>query len=317
MPSSRPNTIPTVIHLLHQLTPKSILDVGVGFGKWGHLFREYTDIRQAEKNPSRYERKNWQVKIDGIEGHAAYVTEMHRYLYSEIHLGDAGELIKKLPRYDLIFMGDVIEHLEKKAGFQLLQDAVARANKAVIVTTPRYETGQADLCGNQLERHRSLWTLRDFRCFDRATVKMVDRGTLLVVILKPGIPQPVCAPQIPPKAADVLRFRLAKEEIMRLIAPTDAFILVDDEQIRSDMPQRQAIPFLEKGGQYWGPPPNDETAISEVERLRKAGAKYIVFTWPTFWWIQYYVGFYKHITSTCRCVLKNDRLEIFALGPDL
>ena len=48
MPSSRPNTIPTVIHLVRQIKPKSILDVGVGFGKWGHLFREYTDINEAE-----------------------------------------------------------------------------------------------------------------------------------------------------------------------------------------------------------------------------------------------------------------------------
>ena len=54
MPSSRPNTIPTVINLLRQLKPQSILDVGVGFGKWGHLFREYTDILEAEHEPARY-----------------------------------------------------------------------------------------------------------------------------------------------------------------------------------------------------------------------------------------------------------------------
>jgi hypothetical protein len=313
MPSSRPNTIPTVIHLVRQLKPKSILDVGVGFGKWGHLFREYTDIREAEKDPARYQRQNWQVTIDGIEGHPPYLTEMHRYLYNEIHVGDACKLITQLPRYDLIFMGDIIEHVEKKTGLQLVENAVIQANKAVIIITPRYETGQGDLCGNELERHHSLWGPRDFRHFARATVKTIDRATLLIVIVKQGIAAPICAPQVPPKAADVLRFRVAKEEIMQFIAPTEAFILVDDEQIRSDLPHRRSIPFLEKDGQYWGPPPNDETAIREVERLRKAGAKYIVFTWPTFWWIQYYVGFYKHITATYRCVLKNDRLEIFAL----
>ena len=71
MPSSRPNTIPTVVHLLRQLKPQSILDVGVGFGKWGHLFREYTDIIEAEHDPARYQRKNWRIRIDGIEGHPA------------------------------------------------------------------------------------------------------------------------------------------------------------------------------------------------------------------------------------------------------
>src|SRR5438093_871633 len=163
MPSSRPNTIPTVIHLIRQLRPRSILDVGVGFGKWGHLFREYTDIVGAENDPARYERRHWRVRIDGIEGYAAYLTEMHRYLYNEIHIGDARELIKKLSHYDVIFLGDIIEHFDKLAGLQLLREAVNKASKAVIVSTPKYETAQPDLCGNELERHRSLWSAKDFR----------------------------------------------------------------------------------------------------------------------------------------------------------
>src|SRR6266700_387262 len=174
MPSSRPNTIPTIIHLIRQLRPRSILDVGVGFGKWGHLFREYTDINEAENDPSRYDRKHWKVRIDGIEGYAGYLTPMHRYLYNEVHVGDACKLIKKLPRYDVVFMGDVIEHLDKKAGQQLLREAVKKSQKAVIVSTPKQDTGQSDLCGNELERHRSLWAARDFEAFDRATVKTID-----------------------------------------------------------------------------------------------------------------------------------------------
>src|SRR5438046_1748283 len=133
MPSSRPNTIPTVIHIVRQLQPQSILDVGVGFGKWGHLFREYTDIQEAERDPERYERQNWKVKIDGIEGHAAYITDMHRYLYNEIFLGDALQIIKTVSTYDLIFLGDIIEHFEKRLGVQLLREALNHARKAVII----------------------------------------------------------------------------------------------------------------------------------------------------------------------------------------
>src|SRR6266496_5578847 len=108
MPSGRPNTIPTVIHLVRQLRPQSILDVGVGFGKWGHLFREYTDILEAEHEPARYQRQNWRVRIDGIAGHAAYLTAMHDYLYNKIHVGDAAVLIPNVPNYDLIFLGDIL-----------------------------------------------------------------------------------------------------------------------------------------------------------------------------------------------------------------
>src|SRR5262245_66644520 len=107
MPSSHPNTIPAVAHLIRQLKPASILDVGVGFGKWGHLFREYTDILEAERDPARYRKENWRVRIDGLEGHAAYLTDMHRFLYNDLHVGDAAALMKSLPAYDLIFMGDI------------------------------------------------------------------------------------------------------------------------------------------------------------------------------------------------------------------
>ena len=115
MPSSRVNHVPAIIGLIRQLQPASILDVGVGFGKWGHLFREYTDIVAAEHEPRRYEREHWQVRIDGLEGHAPYITPMHRYLYNEIHLGDMREVIHRLGRYDVIFMGDVIAPLRGRA----------------------------------------------------------------------------------------------------------------------------------------------------------------------------------------------------------
>ena len=58
---------------LGERQPLRILDVGVGFGKWGHLFREYTDINEAEHDPARYARENWRVQIDGIEGFGALV----------------------------------------------------------------------------------------------------------------------------------------------------------------------------------------------------------------------------------------------------
>src|SRR5258708_23453678 len=174
MPSSRPTPITQRIHSIRQLRPRSSLDVGVGFGKSGHLFREYTDINEAENDPNRYDRKNWKVRIDGIEGYAAYLTAMHRYLYNEVHVGDACQLVKKLARHDVVFMGDVIEHLHKKAGQRLLREAVKKSRKAVIVSTPKQDTGQTALCGNELDLHRTLCSARNFETFARATARTID-----------------------------------------------------------------------------------------------------------------------------------------------
>jgi len=108
----------------------------------------------------------------------------------------------------------------------------------------------------------------------------------------------------------------AKHDLAGLIPNGISFILVDECQWGSEIPTgRRAIPFLERDGQYWGRPPDDETAIRELERLRGSGASFIVFAWPAFWWLDYYAGFSRYLHSKFRCVLRNDRLIVFDLRP--
>jgi len=111
MPSSRPVPIPYVVDILRQIKPTAILDVGVGFGKYGHIFREYTDIVAAENDSSRYARENWQCRIDGIEVFEAYLMPMHRYLYDQIHIGEASQVVGSLAdeSYTFFWLGDVAE----------------------------------------------------------------------------------------------------------------------------------------------------------------------------------------------------------------
>jgi hypothetical protein len=314
MPSSRPNTIPTVVHLIRQLKPASILDVGVGFGKWGHLFREYTDILEAEREPGRYFRQNWRVRIDGIEAFADYITDMHRYIYNNLYIGEATKLLPSLPAYDIIFIGDVIEHLMKAQGFQLLAEALEKARRTVIVTTPRYETGQGPLCGNELERHRSLWKAKDFEKLGRAIVKTVDGATYLAVLLKPGVRRPVCRP--PRHGRKIVSARLIEtcKQLLDFIPASESFILVDEEQLRSQLGRPSALPFLEKYGEYWGPPDDDDAAIAEVERLRQGGAAYLAFVWSTFWWLDHYPRFRDYLLTRYPTVAQNENLIVFALA---
>lgn len=195
MPSSRPNHIPTVIGIMLKLSPQSILDIGVGFGKWGFLLREYTDIRLSEKDPARYQRENWKVRIDGIEGYQPYVTPVHRYIYSEVMIGDAREVIERVGRYDMILIADVIEHLPKTDGVRLLQRCREHCDGAVIVTTPGSFVAQGAACGNELERHRSEWRREDFENFPGAKARIVENDILVAVIPAPGITAPdIAAP---------------------------------------------------------------------------------------------------------------------------
>ena len=110
------------------------------------------------------------------------------------------------------------------------------------------------------------------------------------------------------------RLRIATQEVEALIPAGDTFILVDQNEWGGEaVAGRHAIPFLERDGQYWGPPLDDETAIRELERLRQAGANFIVFGWPAFWWLYHYAELNRYLHSEFRCVLKNSRLVVFGL----
>lgn len=186
MPSSRPSTIPYVISVIRQLQPDSILDVGIGFGKWGYLFREYTDILQSENDPARYPKAGWKTKIDGIEGFPKYLHDGHRFTYDKIHEGNAAMILPKLGKYDVIFFGDIIEHFTLEDGKKLLRAALEHSNACVMLTTPKFETNQGDLCENPLERHLSLWGEKEFQEVAPCRIALADNATFVVAYAKPG-----------------------------------------------------------------------------------------------------------------------------------
>lgn len=106
-------------------------------------------------------------------------------------------------------------------------------------------------------------------------------------------------------------------EIAELIPEGHTFILADENQWGGQeiVQGRHHIPFPERNGQYWGPPPDDETAIQELERLQQSGANFMVFGWPAFWWLDHYAGLHHHLRSMFRCILENERLVVFDLRP--
>lgn len=140
------------------LQPGSVLDVGCGFGKWGVLCREQLDIAAL-----RWDKSSWATRIDGIEIFANYITPLHSYVYDNVYIGDALEIMPRLEyQYDLIIMGDVIEHLPKERGRRLIQAILSR-HGALLLATPRQFVEQDAFCGNLAERHLSHWTTRDLQ----------------------------------------------------------------------------------------------------------------------------------------------------------
>jgi glycosyltransferase involved in cell wall biosynthesis len=112
------------------------------------------------------------------------------------------------------------------------------------------------------------------------------------------------------------RLLRAKTDIAAVVPPGTSYILVNDDEWADPQPVdgRHALPFLERNGAYWGPPADDAGAIDELERLRREGARFIVFWWTCFWWLDNYVRLSEHLHSRFPCALRNDRLIVFEIA---
>ena len=158
VPSSAWQHVSSVIDVIYQLQPTSVLDVGIGYGKWAFLCREYLESWNNRVFPEQ-----WQVRIDGIEIFAPYCNlPWISHLYNQIYIGDARLVVNELQsRYDVIMAGDVIEHIEKEAGIELLKRLVALTNKALILSIPIGEAwlGNKVAAGNPAEKHRASWEI--------------------------------------------------------------------------------------------------------------------------------------------------------------
>jgi hypothetical protein len=111
------------------------------------------------------------------------------------------------------------------------------------------------------------------------------------------------------------KLRRVLKDLANLLPQGDTIILVDEDQWQADATLLgcRRRPFLEWDGVYWGPAPDDATAVAELERLRGAGAGFLVFGWPAFWWLDHYRGLLQHLHRHYRCVLEDERVVVFAL----
>lgn len=100
------------------------------------------------------------------------------------------------------------------------------------------------------------------------------------------------------------------------ILPTEAhYVLINNGEWDGAalLECRNSIPFPQKHGEYWGPPVDEESAITELEGLQSAGVEYVVLWWTANWWLEVYPDIKNWLERESRCVLENERLMVFHL----
>ncbi len=125
------------------------LDVGCGRGLVGSLLKIY-------REPDRI------VGVDAFDPYLGFCKTLG--VYNELLKFDVSKnpLPFESEEFDLAVALEVIEHLPKERGLDLLGE-LERVGRNVIVSTPNHFFPQAGYDENTFQRHLSRWTVRDLR----------------------------------------------------------------------------------------------------------------------------------------------------------
>src|SRR5262249_12019991 len=132
MPTSPCRNIEQILEAVIELQPRPtrVLDIGIGYGKWGLLCKEYLGFWNSPN-------EQIQVAVEGIEAFPQYIGKLQEQIYDRIYCGNARDIIKEMPddAYDLVLMIDVLEHFDKHDGEAVIRDC-KRIGKVFIASTP-------------------------------------------------------------------------------------------------------------------------------------------------------------------------------------
>lgn len=180
MASSFLSQVPQIIYLISQIKPKTVLDVGKGFGKYGFLIHEYIGIDNTkELMMNKTMKEQSQIEIDAVEIDEQLFLPHLDQIYNKIYKGNVLELYNSLPNYDLILMVDVIEHLDKVKAIDMLNYFKSKKTK-LIIATPEFFFEQ-HLYNSTFEEHISHWSLKDFNNLYYVDYQKIDGGIIYLL----------------------------------------------------------------------------------------------------------------------------------------
>jgi SAM-dependent methyltransferase len=317
--------VPLVLELIQ---PNCVIDVGCGVGTWLSVFRQYGV-----------------EEVFGVDGEWVD-REMLEISKEQFMSVDLTKPLRLDRQFDLVISVEVAEHLPSSCS-GIFIDSLTRLGPVILFSAAIPYQGGTQHVNEQWPDywvkhfHEQEYAVIDClrkKIWQNDNVEWPYVQNILIFVRKDYLGHqpllnrefenttPSHLSMVHPRnyieTIGLMRWlHLTAQDLAALISPGDAFILVDDAYIQALQEQfkveiavgRQAIPFLERDGQYWGPPPDDITAVQELERLRRSGANFIVFAWSAFWWLDYYSGLHHHLQSQFRCVLEHERLVVFEL----
>lgn len=172
MGNSVPENKSWAASVIYKLKPKTVLDVGPGEGIYGKIVRKYSPNTE---------------KLVGVEIWGPYIESFRlREFYDEIWICDAR--IYPDYKYDLVILGDVLEHMSKKDAIELWKK-ISKQAKYALISIPIIHFHQPMVNGNPYEQHiEENWTSEEvLKSFPGIVIKdeFEITGTYLAKFDKP------------------------------------------------------------------------------------------------------------------------------------
>ncbi len=167
-------------NIIATVTPKTIVDIGAGAGKYGKLIRQIETLCRIK------------IHATAVEMDEGYIRDFKLHeVYDTVISMDATQLLRQTPgiKGDICILGDFIEHLPKSDGVDLLNYLLYRFS-IVIVVVP-VDMYQGEWMGHAQEAHISLWYESDFTSFKKVSiVKRFEGDTCFLLACMNG----ACSP---------------------------------------------------------------------------------------------------------------------------
>jgi SAM-dependent methyltransferase len=312
---SAERVVPLIIDLIR---PRSVVDIGCGVGTWLAVFFD-----QGVED------------ILGVDGD--YVDRDMLQIPEERFLAsDLTKPIKLDRRFDLVCCLEVAEHLAAECAETLIDTLTGLGPVILFSAAVPYQGGTKHVNEQWPEYWANLFNDKGYLAIDclRATIWQnpnvewwyaqnillyVERAYLNVLDADGLLRSRAKDTAYPPPSLihptnylqTALKLRLCRE--LTDIVPAQDHLILVAESLAPEFPVRNMLPFLEHDGVYWGNPRNDDEAIRELERMRSSGSAFIVFSWLSFWWLDYYSGLREYLRGRFPCVRENECLIAFDL----
>ena len=169
------------------------LDVGCGAGWYGDIIRETHGLDPAKYDPSQ--AVPYVVQLDAVEAFVEYIIRYNlKDKYDRIIMEDITRVYDEVGDYDLIVMGDVIEHLEMDDAIEVVNGLLPHCRflwGALPLEVGRpwstgYKQCEEEWQENTFNRHMHEWTGKELQEHFKPlwTVPFIQTGCFLVEGLK-------------------------------------------------------------------------------------------------------------------------------------